>query len=440
MNILLIGSGGREHALSYFISRSPKCENLFIAPGNAGTSQCGINTGIPVSDPQRVLEFCRENNIALVTIGPEQPLVEGLADVLRKHGIPVVGPDESGARLEGSKDFAKQFMLRHGIPTAKYHAFHSGEFEKAREYIAAHSVPIVVKASGLAAGKGVVICMSREEAKECVQNMLSGDSFGKAGETVVIEEFLTGIEMSAFILTDGKDYLTLPEAKDYKRIGEGDTGLNTGGMGAVSPVPFADATLRAKIEEKIIRPTVDGLRKEGIAYCGFIFFGLMICDGEPFVIEYNARLGDPETEVILPRIETDILDLFVAAAAGKLSGKSLNISKEFCVTVMLVSGGYPGPFAKGKLITGIESAAGSWIFHAGTAEKDGKPLTSGGRVIAVTTKAETIGNALEISYRNAGLIQFEAKYYRRDIGHEFISPSSAPFQSQETGLEYPQSS
>lgn len=420
MNILLIGSGGREHALARAISSSDKCEKLFISPGNGGTSQCGENISLPIGDSEAMIKFCQENSIRLVLVGPEQPLVDGLADHLRGAGIPVVGPGAKGAVLEGSKEFSKEFMQRHNIPTAGYKSFNADEIQAAKDYVANLPTPIVVKASGLAAGKGVLICETNEDAANEVEKMLSGSSFGDSGTTVVIEEFLTGIEMSVFVLTDGTAYVTLPNAKDYKRIGEGDTGLNTGGMGAVSPVPFANEELMSKVDAQIIRPTLDGLRKEDIPYRGFIFFGLMITDGNPYVIEYNVRMGDPETEVVMPRVESDVVELFSAAANGNLAGHEVTIKDEACATVMLVSGGYPGKYEKGKEITGVEEVKDSLVFHAGTKMEDGKLLTNGGRVIAVSSFGKTPHEAVAKSYANIGLIFFAGKYFRRDIGTEFI--------------------
>lgn len=416
MNILLIGQGGREHALAYKLTQSPLCKQLFIAPGNPGTAQLGINVALDSADFEAVYNFTEENNIGLVVVGPEQPLVDGLGDFLRGINMPLIGPSKDGAMLEGSKEFAKTFMEKYNIATARFANFQSWEIDIAKDYARSLGLPVVIKASGLAAGKGVVICQSFEEVDSCIEGMLSGDMFGLSGKTIVIEEFLAGVEMSVFALTDGKDYLLLPSAKDHKRIGEGDTGLNTGGMGAISPVPFADAALMQKIEERIIRPTMQGLIAEEIAYCGFIFYGIMVVKGEPYLIEYNCRMGDPETEVVMPLLESDLVELLLAADAGKLAEKTIVISPKSCATVMLVSGGYPDAYAKGKVISGLENTEGSLIFHAGTIEKEGKILTNGGRVIAISSLADSLDAALAQSYKIAAQIDFEGKYYRRDIG------------------------
>lgn len=416
MNILLIGQGGREHALAYKLTQSPLCKQLFIAPGNPGTAQLGINVALDSADFEAVYNFTEENNISLVVVGPEQPLVDGLGDFLRGINMPVIGPSKDGARLEGSKEFAKTFMEKYDISTAQFANFQSWEIDLAKDYARSLGLPVVIKASGLAAGKGVVICQNFEEADSCIEGMLSGDMFGLSGKTIVIEEFLAGVEMSVFALTDGKDYLLLPSAKDHKRIGEGDTGPNTGGMGAISPVPFADAALMQKIEERIIRPTMQGLIAEEIAYCGFIFYGIMVVKGDPYLIEYNCRMGDPETEVVMPLLESDLVELLLAADAGKLAEKTIVISPKSCATVMLVSGGYPDAYAKGKVISGLENTEGSLIFHAGTIEKEGEILTNGGRVIAISSLADSLDAALAQSYKIAAQINFEGKYYRRDIG------------------------
>ena len=420
MNILLVGSGGREHALARSITASPKCDTLFIAPGNAGTAMVGTNVSLDPFNFEQVEGFCKENAIAFVVVGPEQPLVVGIADYLEGKGIPVVGPNQSAARLEGSKEFSKEFMARHNIPTAKYRSFTESQIEEAAAYVRNHSLPVVVKASGLAAGKGVLICESNEEAEKGVREMLSGSSFGDSGKTVVVEEFLTGIEISVFILTDGKTYKTLPSAKDYKRIGEGDTGLNTGGMGAVSPVPFADEAFMKKVDDLVIRPTMEGLKKEGIEFKGFIFFGLMNSGDIPYVIEYNARLGDPETEVILPLIDSDLVELFEGVAMGNLADREISISSKSCTTVFLVSGGYPQKYEKGKEITGLDASSNQIVFHAGTKSLEGKIVTNGGRVIAVSAVGETMQDALKGSYEGAEKISFEGKYFRRDIGQDLL--------------------
>lgn len=421
MNILLLGSGGREHALAWKMAQSPVLNNLFIAPGNAGTAQVGINVPISVNDFEELGRFVLQEQIDMIVVGPEEPLVRGISDFFagdpELKQIPVIGPSQQGAQLEGSKAFAKEFMMRHKIPTAKYQSFTAEQETEAREFIRTLSPPFVLKADGLAAGKGVVIVHTPEEAFAELQGMFSG-KFGMAGKTVVIEEYLWGIELSVFILTDGKNYVLLPEAKDYKRIGEGDTGLNTGGMGAVSPVPFADRKFMDKVERRIIRPTIDGLNKDGIPYKGFIFFGLMNMDGEPMVIEYNVRLGDPETEVVIPRIENDLVELFQSAAYGTLDMEKIRISRQTATTVMLVSGGYPGDYQKGKAIEGLESTADCIVFHAGTEKSGTRVLTSGGRVIAVSALAGNMKEALAKSNKNAEIIKFEGKYFRKDIGFD----------------------
>lgn len=421
MNILLLGSGGREHALAWKMAQSPVLNNLFIAPGNAGTAQVGINVPISVNDFEELGRFVLQEQIDMIVVGPEEPLVRGISDFFagdpELKQIPVIGPSQQGAQLEGSKAFAKEFMMRHKIPTAKYQSFTAEQETEAREFIRSLSPPFVLKADGLAAGKGVVIVHTPEEAFTELQGMFSG-KFGMAGKTVVIEEYLWGIELSVFILTDGKNYVLLPEAKDYKRIGEGDTGLNTGGMGAVSPVPFADRKFMDKVERRIIRPTIDGLNKDGIPYKGFIFFGLMNVDGEPMVIEYNVRLGDPETEVVIPRIENDLVELFQSAAYGTLDMEKIRISRQTATTVMLVSGGYPGDYQKGKAIEGLESTADCIVFHAGTEKSGTRVLTSGGRVIAVSALAGNMKEALAKSNKNAEIIKFEGKYFRKDIGFD----------------------
>lgn len=420
MNILIIGSGGREHALAWKINQSPRCDQLYIAPGNAGTDQVGTNVALNPADFAAIHDFAKEKSIDMIMVGPEQPLVDGIADYFADTGIPVIGPNRAGAQLEGSKDFSKRFMKDHGIPTAAYASFNADQVSEAMDYLDGHALPIVVKASGLAAGKGVLICESVDEAKAAVQDMLSGAAFGEAGQTVVIEEFLTGIEISVFVLTDGENYLLLPSAKDYKRIGEGDTGLNTGGMGAVSPVPFADKAFLQKVEKEVVQPTMAGLQKEGIVYKGFIFIGLMVMNDIPYVLEYNVRLGDPETEVILPRLDADLVDLFEGVAKGNLNEKSLSLDPRTCTTVMLVSGGYPGSYEKGKTMTGFDSVEGSILFHAGTKVADGQVVTNGGRVLAISSFGDDIASAVGQSLENAAKIEFEGKTYRKDIGRDLM--------------------
>ena len=420
MNVLVIGSGGREHAISHSISQSPRCGQLFVAPGNAGTSQVATNVALAVADHAAVIDFVRQEQVELVVIGPEAPLAAGLGDDLRAAGIPTVGPGRAGAVLESSKEWSKEFMARHGVPTAAYASFSEEELEDAVSYVRGHSLPVVVKASGLAAGKGVLICESHDDAEEAVRGMLTDGQFGESGKTIVVEEFLKGIEVSVFVLTDGASYRILPEAKDYKRIGEGDTGLNTGGMGAVSPVHFADAVFMEKVVQRIVEPTLAGLASEDIPYQGFVFIGLMSVDGEPYVIEYNVRMGDPETEVVFPRIASDVLDLLDAAANVRLGEVELAVKEEACCTVMLVSGGYPGKYEKGKAIAGVDEVEGSIVYHAGTKMADGELVTNGGRVMALTSFGADISEALARSLGNAERLCFEGIYYRRDIGQDLM--------------------
>ena len=425
MNILLLGSGGREHAFAWKIAQSPRCNQLFVAPGNPGTAEIATNVPLGVTDFPGISKFIQAQDIDLLVIGPEEPLVKGLVDYLHAQGgmeqLLVVGPSQLGATLEGSKDFSKQFMLRNGVPTAAYATFHAHQLAEGLAYLEKQSLPIVLKADGLAAGKGVLICESLEEAKISLKEMLVDAKFGDASSKVVVEEFLTGIELSVFVATDGISYKILPEAKDYKRIGEGDTGLNTGGMGAVSPVPFADAAFLKKVEEQIVIPSIQGLEKEGIPYKGFLFIGLMNSNGEPFVIEYNVRMGDPETEAVLPRIESDFVDLLEAIAAGSLASYTLQLSPQTCATVVMVSGGYPEGYEKGFSIALPEPNSGTVLFHSGTARNEsGALINSGGRVFAVTGMGANLEDALAAAYETIDKVSWQKAYYRRDIGQDIL--------------------
>lgn len=422
MNVLILGSGGREHAFAWKIAQSKQLQNLYIAPGNAGTANCGTNVNIAVNDFEGIKNLVWEKDINLVLVGPEDPLVRGIHDYFLNDDvlkdIPVIGPKKDGAQLEGSKDFSKQFMLKHGVPTARYATFTKDSLKEGFDFLETLKPPFVLKADGLAAGKGVLIIEDIKEAKEELKNMLVDAKFGAASERVVIEEFLKGIELSVFVLTDGRSYKILPAAKDYKRIGEDDTGLNTGGMGAVSPVPFADGSFIKKVEEKIVKPTIAGLNKDGIDYRGFIFIGLMNCDGEPSVIEYNCRMGDPETEVVIPRIKSDFIELLQGVATQTLHEKKYETISEIATTVVMVSGGYPGEFEKGKLVDGLDGVFESHIFHSGTRLDGDKVFTNGGRVFAITSFGKTIDEAVNKSFATAGIINYEGKYFRRDIGKD----------------------
>lgn len=422
MNILLLGSGGREHAFAKKISESTLCHQLFIAPGNAGTEKLGINVPIKADDFLKIKSFCLENQIKMVIVGPEDPLVKGIYDFFKNddqlNDIPVIGPSKIGATLEGSKEFAKKFMQKYNIPTADYQSFTKENINEGFAFLEKMKPPYVLKADGLAAGKGVLIINDLAEAKNELENMLVKAKFAEASSKVVIEEFLTGIELSCFVITDSKNYKILPTAKDYKRIGEGDTGLNTGGMGAVSPVPFANAEFMQKIEERIVKPTIQGLINEQIEYKGFIFIGLIKVGDEPYVIEYNVRMGDPETEVVIPRIKSDLVEIFSAVASQNLDNINLEINPQSATTIVLVSGGYPEDYEKGKIISGIENIEDSLVFHAGTTLDNDKIVSNGGRVLAITSLAETFQEALKISYKNINKISFDKMYYRKDIGFD----------------------
>jgi phosphoribosylamine---glycine ligase len=425
MHILLLGGGGREHALAWKISQSKSCTALFIAPGNAGTSAFGKNLQLDPTDFAAVGKACLENKISMVLVGPEEPLVKGIVDYFINDRslshIPVIGPNASAARLEGSKAFSKEFMMRHGIPTARYKEFDADHFSEGSDYIRIHSLPVVLKADGLAAGKGVIICQSHIEAMAEFELMLQQDKFGEAGRRIVVEEFLDGIELSVFVLTDGDHYVLLPEAKDYKKIGEGDKGPNTGGMGAVSPVPFADSEFMLKVKERIIDPTINGLKSDGIDYRGFIFIGLIKVDEEPMVIEYNCRLGDPETEVVIPRLKNDLVDLLQAMADKKLNEKIIQIDPRTAATMVAVSRGYPGSYEKGFVITGLdEKYEDSLVFHSGTQLENGRIITNGGRVLCVTSYAGSLQDAIRKSMTVLTQIDFDGMYFRRDIGYEFL--------------------
>lgn len=422
MTILLLGSGGREHALAWKMLQSKDCSKLFVAPGNAGTASIAVNVNINPNDFEAVKQLVLAENIEMVVVGPEDPLVKGIYDYFQNdealQSIPVIGPSKIGAQLEGSKEFAKEFLVKHNIPTAAYDSFTKETVEQGCVFLTTLKPPYVLKADGLAAGKGVLIIQDLAEAQEELRNMLVNEKFGSASAKVVIEEFLDGIELSCFVLTDGKNYKVLPTAKDYKRIGEGDTGLNTGGMGAVSPVPFADAVLMEKIESRIVKPTIDGLQKDGIPYKGFVFIGLINVANEPYVIEYNVRMGDPETEVVMPRLQSDLVQLFKAVATQTLDQVDLEIDSRSATTIMVVSGGYPEDYEKGKVISGLENVEGSIVFHAGTALKDNQVVTNGGRVIAVTSYGDSFQEAIKKSYQNIAKLNFDKMYFRKDIGFD----------------------
>ena len=425
MTILLLGSGGREHAFAWKMLQSSLCTKLFVAPGNAGTATIATNVNLSPTDFDSIKTFVLQEKVEMVVVGPEDPLVKGIFDFFQndvdlKH-IPVIGPSKKGAQLEGSKEFAKEFLVKHQIPTAAYDSFTKETVEKGCQFLETLQPPYVLKADGLAAGKGVLIIQDLAEAKTELRNMLVNEKFGEASSKVVIEEFLDGIELSCFVLTDGKNYKILPTAKDYKRIGEGDTGLNTGGMGAVSPVPFADAVLLEKIETRVVKPTIDGLQKDGIIYKGFVFIGLINVNGEPIVIEYNVRMGDPETEVVIPRLKSDLVALFLAVANEKLDEVSLEIDSRSATTIMVVSGGYPEDFEKGKIISGIDNVEDSIVFHAGTKTENGLVVSNGGRVLAVTSYGNDFQEAIKKSYQNIEKLHFDTMYFRKDIGFDLLS-------------------
>ena len=434
MNILLLGSGGREHALAWKINQSPQCSQLFVTPGNAGTAEFNtsenlVQNGYDQADFQRIAEFIVQQQVKLVVVGPEAPLVAGVTDFLKKYPstseVLVVGPTQAGAELEGSKDFAKQFMQKYGIPTAASQTFTTDKLDAGINYLKKQSLPIVLKADGLAAGKGVIICPTYEEAEQTFTDMLQNEKFGAASQKVVIEEFLEGIELSVFVLTDGKSYQLLPEAKDYKRIGEQDTGPNTGGMGAISPVPFADKPFMEKVKTQIVEPTIHGLAEENIDYRGFVFIGLMNVDGSPYVIEYNARMGDPETQAVIPRLQSALVELLVATAQQQLSDVSVQITPQTAATVVMVSGGYPGSYQKGKPISGLSEASESLIFHAGTKAEGNQVLTNGGRVLAITSLHDQLEDALALTYQQVNRLCWEEIYYRKDIGQDILQYESA---------------
>ena len=424
MTILLLGSGGREHAFAWKMIQSPLCDTLFVAPGNAGTASIATNVNMSPTNFDAIKAFVMANNVAMVVVGPEDPLVKGIYDFFKNDNqlnhIPVIGPSKIGAQLEGSKEFAKEFLVKHNIPTAAYDSFTAETVEQGCEFLGTLNPPYVLKADGLAAGKGVLIIQDLAEAKAELRNMLVGQKFGAASSKVVIEEFLDGIELSCFVLTDGKSYKILPTAKDYKRIGEGDTGLNTGGMGAVSPVPYVDAVLMEKIETRIVKPTIEGFQKDGIEYKGFVFIGLINVNNEPIVIEYNVRMGDPETEVVIPRLKTDLVELFLAVANEKLDQITLEIDERSATTVMLVSGGYPEEFEKGKVISGLENITDSIVFHAGTKLENNTVLTNGGRVLAITSYGDSFQEAIKKSYQNIDKLSFDKMNFRKDIGNDLL--------------------